>query len=262
MSSEAIVWAKAQRTGSPGTQCLLYVLADYADSSGYVAVPHEKLSILTQQSEKLVRKQLRTLDDCGLIALERGDVTHRGKGDDPLWLCMPAQDLRGGAKLVTLQTSTRSKRDTEESRNALPDGKDYLMHGVTELKNRGPVKRVRAQKTSIQINFEKCWEIFPKRVGRNSKSRALKNFSKLVRAGVQPDELLSAAKSYYEFCKRDGSLGTQYVMAMSNFYGESASWMEDWDATPTVSGKVAKRKDGDDNDFESMLDAGLINVIQ
>jgi hypothetical protein len=67
--------------------------------------------------------------------------------------------------------------------------------------------------------FEEAWKAYPKREGDNPKATALKAWRARVRGGVDPQRLLAATKAYADAMRRQGNLGTRYVLHASTFYG-------------------------------------------
>jgi len=74
--------------------------------------------------------------------------------------------------------------------------------------------------------FEEAWKAYPKRDGDNPKATALKAWRARVRGGVDPQRLLAATKAYAEAMKRQGNLGTRYVLHASTFYGPGDRYAE------------------------------------
>lgn len=78
MSNAAIKWAYDQPIMPAGAKFILVTLADVANGDGYCYPGQEKLSALTGQSERAVRKHLEDLEAAGL--LRRGHrYDRRGK---------------------------------------------------------------------------------------------------------------------------------------------------------------------------------------
>lgn len=74
--------------------------------------------------------------------------------------------------------------------------------------------------------FEEAWKAYPKRDGDNPKATALKAWRARVRGGVDPQRLLAATKAYAEAMRRQGNLGTRYVLHASTFYGPGDRYAE------------------------------------
>ena len=70
MSIDAMAWAKAQLTGSPGAKLVLLVLADYADDSGLSWPSKATLSKVTEQDPRTIQRHLRHLEGVGLITVD------------------------------------------------------------------------------------------------------------------------------------------------------------------------------------------------
>jgi hypothetical protein len=71
MSWQATAWAERQITGSPARKVLLMVLANYADQNGVCWPSQETLARGTEQSVDTVQRQLKKLQNLGVIERER-----------------------------------------------------------------------------------------------------------------------------------------------------------------------------------------------
>lgn len=74
-----MTWARAQRTGSPGSKAVLMVLADYADERGTCWPAQETIAWETEMSTSTVYRRLRDLEALGLV------TTERSKRPDGTW---------------------------------------------------------------------------------------------------------------------------------------------------------------------------------
>ncbi|TDT94907.1 helix-turn-helix protein [Azorhizobium sp. AG788] len=108
MSIEALRWVEAQETGSPGTQLVLFVLANYADENGECYPALSLLAKRSQQSVDTVRRKLQVLEEQGYIERqerwrENGTRTsdrfrllmRRAPGGDPLDVVGTLADCEG-----------------------------------------------------------------------------------------------------------------------------------------------------------------------
>lgn len=71
MSHKAFTWAAEQRAGGPGPKAVLLVLADRADENHSCYPGQDLIAYETEQSVRTVRRQLKDLEDRGLIIRER-----------------------------------------------------------------------------------------------------------------------------------------------------------------------------------------------
>lgn len=76
MSVQAITWALAQTTGSPGSKAVLICLSNYADGEGRCFPGQRRLAENTEMGERTVRRHLADLEAAGLIGR-----THRYRDD-------------------------------------------------------------------------------------------------------------------------------------------------------------------------------------
>jgi hypothetical protein len=112
MSWQATAWAELQTTGSPSRKVLLLILANYADEFGICWPSQETLSKGTEQSLDTIQRQLRRLEDSGLISIA---VRPQGRGRWPsrtYRLNMPAPEI------TEPQTAARSDESGTEPQPA------------------------------------------------------------------------------------------------------------------------------------------------
>jgi SOS-response transcriptional repressor LexA len=92
MSVDALTWAKKQKTGSPAKKCLLMMLADYADEDGCCWPSQETLARVTEQSIDSVQRQLKQLEDDGLVR-RRGRGVRNGRRAVTIYALPMAPDI-------------------------------------------------------------------------------------------------------------------------------------------------------------------------
>jgi hypothetical protein len=90
-------------------------------------------------------------------------------------------------------------------------------------------------------SFDRFWERYPKRDGGNPRKAARYAWDARVRDGADPGELVLAAERYAAWAKREGKVGTRYVMRASTFLGPSEHWREDYSPPSTPYRKDWKR---------------------
>ena len=110
MSTDAISWAKKQRTSSISVKCVLLVLADYADKNGH---SYPSVGTLAQEcdcTERTVIRNIQALEGLGLLLVtdrytSKGRQTsnaydllmdHQGEGDKLSTLTGGEGDKLGG----------------------------------------------------------------------------------------------------------------------------------------------------------------------
>jgi hypothetical protein len=191
---------------------------------------------------RIVNRVFRELQDAGYLKIEY--LRENNKIKDRVW-CVSnkpiyknnqnlnetkryaKETMPQGNALLQIHTNTntelketnKEKENTKEkifytnNNNHIPDASKKVDHSVE------PNKKV--SKNDPSLIFSKMWEeIYPKACGDN-KTRAWRNWSKLVKCGYDEDKLLEAAKIYREECRLKGTLDTQWVKLAANFYGEN-----------------------------------------
>lgn len=91
--------------------------------------------------------------------------------------------------------------------------------------------------------FVEFWQVYPKRDGSNPKEPARQKFSQAVKAGHDPEAIISAAKAYAEQQKRVGNIGTPYVKQAASWLN-AKGWLDDYGpSASSVTGDIlAKQK--------------------
>jgi len=98
------------------------------------------------------------------------------------------------------------------------------------------------------LGFARCWALYPRRKGGNSKADAERAYLARVRAGVDEQHLFTRTEAYRRFCDAMGKSGTEFVLMAKTFYGPSRRYDDDF--SPTASDDVAVipgARDADDS---------------
>jgi len=105
-----------------------------------------------------------------------------------------------------------------------------------------PVART-SQGLDYNEGFEILWSLYPKRLGNNSKSDALRAYNARIKEAKRlTDEhklMLLGVNRYADFLDATGSIGTEFVMMASTFLGPSKKYMQDWEK-PAIRADVIK----------------------
>lgn len=86
-------------------------------------------------------------------------------------------------------------------------------------------------KKNYTEDFEKAWEIYPKRIGGNSKSDAFKAWNARIKDGVTAQEMIDGTQRYANFAEGTGKINTEFVKQAATFYGPSKHYEEGWQYT-------------------------------
>lgn len=132
--------------------------------------------------------------------------------------------------------SRRMQRDElkaeRDKHNGKAGGNPKLRAGVNhELKAQIPDTRSqnpeeeRKRAIALDGEFEKLWEIYPKRDGRNPKKPARNKLSAYLRAGIEFPEIIDGAKRYADHCESKRIVGTPYVAQLVTWLNQE-SWRD------------------------------------
>jgi len=104
-------------------------------------------------------------------------------------------------------------------------------------------------KKNIDGEFEKLWQMYPKRPGAN-KSQALKAWNARLKEGASVEEMQHGVYRYRAYCKTM-NVDSQYIKHAATFLGPDKHYLSDWKAT-NHSQDFANRltgKKGDNDEF-------------
>jgi len=84
-----------------------------------------------------------------------------------------------------------------------------------------------AAKAAYSEEFERVWNLYPKRTGDNPKKPAYQCFNaRLKTDSIQNIE--AGVIRYARYCDATDKVGTEYVMQAKRFFGTSKPYMNDW----------------------------------
>jgi len=83
----------------------------------------------------------------------------------------------------------------------------------------------------VRAAFDAFWTVYPKRAGnRGSKTATCAKFCELAKRGVDPQQILEAARRYKRYCDHEGQTGTRYTMRALSWLGpQTEGWTQEWD---------------------------------
>lgn len=116
-SWKATAWAVDQKCGGPGPKAVLLVLASRCDENYSCFPGQELIAEETEQSVSTVRRQLKALDEAGLITRERRQRTDGSRTSDRYYLQV---ETAGQEQPVNLN-ARRANRSTEQGPTGQPD---------------------------------------------------------------------------------------------------------------------------------------------
>lgn len=90
--------------------------------------------------------------------------------------------------------------------------------------------------TSYPADFEKTWEIYPKRLGDNPKRKALKAWSARRGEGHGAEEIHAGVERYAIFCRSTNKEGTESVKHAATFFGPEKPFLLAWETARSVGG--------------------------
>lgn len=91
--------------------------------------------------------------------------------------------------------------------------------------------------------FEWLWKSYPERSGgKGDKRKAFQNCQARIKEGEDWKTLARFMKAYEEHCKKEGKIGTGYVLQFTTFFGPGERYKDDYsDKAPQDADKPAKK---------------------
>jgi hypothetical protein len=119
-----------------------------------------------------------------------------------------------------------------------------------------PDHATQKRKITVNFEFERFWQIYPKRPGAN-KTQALKAWIARLKDGVSAEEMIDGTINYANYCKAM-EVDPRYVKQAATFIGPDKHFLMDWKPTgkqhanQSFADRLTGRSGGDDGfTFES-----------
>ena len=188
MSIEAVAWALNDADVMDATEVLVLIgIANHADKTGRGAYAGQAtLAHYARCSDRTVRRKLAALEERGMI--RRGDqaaAVHIPAAVRPVvWdLIWPGQNDRAG----------HFDRSGADAAVAGQDGRGSVLSGRSAMSGK-PSGEPSVKPSDLKdAGFEEFWAIYPRRAG---KADAVKAWTKAVRGGTAPADILDGARRY------------------------------------------------------------------
>ena len=204
MSNEAITWAWRQEV-APGEKLVLLVLADYADEEWSCFPSQARISRMTGQGERTVRRLLDALEASGVVRREaRYKDGHRTSDRFVLGEGIPLSEQpakMAGTGVHTGQNGRLEPVHTGQNVQFIPaklagypleEPKEVQeMATPTELDPSTPARSAAPAK-ALDAEFPKFWAAYPRKVAKGAALRAYR----AARRKVSLDALLAALDAY------------------------------------------------------------------
>ncbi|WP_242560119.1 DUF1376 domain-containing protein [Pandoraea capi] len=128
-----------------------------------------------------------------------------------------------GSQTDRPEIAAGSPPDSSEDRNRQGQGQGLVNLKTLSADAEGARKK---SKEDADPDFEEAWRAYPKRVGGNSKSSALKAWRARIREGIESARLLEATQAYATEMQTSGNVGTRFVKQAATFFGPDRHYAE------------------------------------
>lgn len=116
--------------------------------------------------------------------------------------------------------------------------------------------------TDSDSDFERAWQLYPRRRGSNPKAAAFSAWHARRAEGVTAETLIAGVERYAQHLAVDEKIGSPFVMQAKRFFGPSREYAEPWDATNDPIEEAAEaaraRQDEDERFIERRLGARVL----
>lgn len=118
------------------------------------------------------------------------------------------------------------------------------------LKSLGEIeeKETESKPSGFPEEFEWLWKNYPERSGgKGNKKTAYQYCNALIKKGETWKTLAQYMKAYEEHCKKEGKVGTSFVLQFTSFFSSGERYKENWNVT-------AKPKQEQQSGFSAMVE--------
>ncbi|WP_243198140.1 DNA replication protein [Weissella diestrammenae] len=214
------------------TQALYFHLNMHADDDGFVSNVNTIMRMIGASGDDakiLIAKQfLIPFDDSGVVVIKDWRI-HNYIRKDPYNETMYKEERKklsvdaNGAYQVN-EPSTERARVVNETSPQVRLGKDRLGKDS---------KDIRAPKIEFSEDFEKLWEMYPNKKGKNVAQKA---FNKAIKDGDTVEQIRAGIEAYKAYTKAEGT-PVMYIKHGSTFFNQR-SWNDDY----TIQAKPSQRQ--------------------
>lgn len=217
MSGQALIWAANVRGLKPMTKIVLIQLSERHNKDTGLCNPSIKtLADDCEMDRSTVIRHLESLETFGLVTRVRKGNDDGGRASNEYVLHMPEQVKTDVSTHLKSQSATgvKSQSDGGLSRRATgvksqsratrtcsePDSEPEDLFGSIEPHNEREASHQLGREAEL---FDRLWLVYPKS-GRKDKPDAKRKFVAVLKAGADPERLISAARRYADWLESGG----------------------------------------------------------
>lgn len=197
---------------------LYALLGRYANSEGEAWPSVETLAKQLRVSPLTVRRKIRELVGLGCLTVTERKSESGGNQSNLYRVIHVEPAPPGYANHVVIPCGGAT---TETGQAIATDSRGAITGGSQTITNKNENK--------YTDEFERFWEVYPKRSGANPKGAALTSFRRRIKEGADPETLIGAAGAYARWCSAQNLVGTPYVkQAVSWLSPTYRGWEQNW----------------------------------
>ena len=238
MSMDLMVRVMKVKVGNPLRKLVLLKLADNANDHGecWPSVPH--IAQQCEISERSVQNHLRELAASGFLWIEERKGKNGLNQSNMYHLTIGSGNKGTGENAAPYGANAAgsgANAAPSNGANAAPrisHSFEPVIEPVIEPKDIGAQAKASTPKKfsgqRYESDFERIWQVYPKRAGGNSKASAFKSWKARLREGVSSEEILAGVQRYAAYVAATGRTGTEYVKQAATFFGPDRHFEESW----------------------------------
>jgi len=222
-----------------------------ADDYGLVAIgygPIKRAAPLMDWNREIVAKMLGELTDAGLIipySVDGKQFAAIAKWKSAINSLSPkhamppfgmghvvgvnwykSKEIREAASKILNPINTGSFNRVPPEPHQPPTGVPPVKAEVREKRNTTAEKSAKC--VGVDSEFETMWAKYPKRLGDNPKTRAMKAWKARIAEGHTAEEIISGVIRYAEYATARGIIGSEFVKQAATFMGQDKGFLETW----------------------------------
>jgi len=125
--------------------------------------------------------------------------------------------------------------NTPEQTPEMTEGGIFHINQMDTYKVTKRQRKAQTPTNAYTDDFNCLWNIYPKRVGSNSKVDAYRAYRARIANDSSHQVIMDGVVRYKAHCEATKSIGTKYVLQASTFMGKSEHYLNAWEVTKEMT---------------------------
>jgi len=214
---------------TPAEKSVLISLADNANDQGVCWPGIPLMSQRTCLSERSVQRMINQLIEKGILSVERRN------GRSTIFTILVQDYLENLAQQTLLSNdqplTERHPRQSVTPDTVSPNPRQSVTPPPTPCHPTPdtvsprtviePSKEPSKEPSSLRAEFERFWDVYPRRAGSNPKKDALIKFNRNLKNGITAKNMIDAAEVYARWCYANEKTNTEFVKQAKTFLNDA-----------------------------------------